>query len=280
VTSSKGIVLFAYNSTYDYVKLANISAALTKKFIGYPVTLITNSESAPFADLTYIDNVIEFDATEINERVFRTTHDTKTEIVHWKNLTRASVYELSPYDQTLLIDCDYFVMNDNLVKLFDTNLEFTCHRDAFDITGMNAFRQDSRLSPYGIPMLWATVVYFTKCEYSKSIFDMMKLIKENYHYYATVYSFKEKPFRNDFALSIAYHALSGYTEPKYIPYKLPSLSSTVDVIDFRDNGQMIYQYKNNQRIMTGRIQDTDLHIMNKLVFTDEIVNGMLNYATS
>jgi len=260
--------------------MANISAALSKKFLGLPVTLITNKESSPFANLKYIDNIIEFDAESDNERVFRTTHDEKTERVQWKNLTRANAYDLSPYDQTLLIDCDYFIMNDNLSKLFDTDLEFTCYGEAFDITGQNAFRKDSRVSSYGLPILWATVIYFTKCDYSKSIFDMMKLIKENYNYYATVYSFKEHPFRNDFALSIAYHALSGYTEPKYIPYKLPSLSSTIDVIAFRDNGQMLFQYKNNQKIMTGRIQNTDLHIMNKKVFTDDIVKGMMNYAES
>ena len=224
MTNSKGICLFAYNSTFNYVKIANIAAALSKKFIGHPVTLITNKSSMIDVDTSAIDDIIEFDSTESNQRVFRTTHDGNTKTIEWKNLTRANIYELSPYDQTLLIDCDYLIFNDNLSKLFDTNIEFTCHRDVYDVTGMNIFNKDRRLNMYSIPMLWATVIYFRKTEFSKSVFDMMHMIKDNYEYYSLLYGFQQNPFRNDFALSIAYHSLSGYGLINTLPYKLTSLS--------------------------------------------------------
>ena len=280
MTNSRGIVLFAYNSDFDYVKIANVAAALSKKYIvDFPVTLITDDFGALQADRKFIDNIIICPSTGTNKRTVRTTHDASTQVIDWKNLNRASVFDLSPYDQTLLIDCDYLMFNDNLCQLFFTNLEFTCFKEVYDVTGMNAFQNDTKLGQYSIPMLWATVIYFRKSAFSESIFDMMKLVQDNYHFYSKVYGFKENPFRNDFALSIAYHALSGYGIDELIPYKLQSLASMTDVVDFRSNGDLIYQYKKDGRINTGISAGTDLHIMNKSIFTDDIVNGMVQYAT-
>ena len=280
MTNSRGIVLFAYNSDFDYVKIANVAAALSKKYIvDFPVTLITDDFGALQADRKFIDNIIICPSTGTNKRTVRTTHDASTQTIDWKNLNRASVFDLSPYDQTLLIDCDYLMFNDNLCQLFFTNLEFTCFKEAYDVTGMDVFKNNTRLGQYSIPMLWATVIYFRKSAFSESVFDMMKLIQDNYHFYSKVYGFKASPFRNDFALSIAYHSLSGYGLDELIPYKLQSLASMTDVVEFRPNGDLIYQYKKDSRMNTGISAGVDLHIMNKLIFTDEIVNGMVQYAT-
>jgi hypothetical protein len=294
VTSSRGIVIFAYNTEYDYVKIANVCAALTKRFrifnapllditspiiAGLPVTLITDTFGALQADQNYFDNIIIHSTDEKNKRGFRTTHDESVKKVMWKNLTRADVYELTPYDQTLLLDCDYLMFNNKLLNLFNSDVEFTCYRHVHDMTGTNTFQGDSRLSQYSIPMLWATAIYFRKSTFSKSVFDMMKIVKENYHYYAKVYGFNPYPFRNDFALSIAYHAMSGYGLDELLTQKLLTLSTTVDVIDFRRDGSLIYQYKTaDQKLYTGYSHAADLHVMNKEIFTDEIVNGMLEYA--
>ena len=233
-----------------------------------------------FANSDFIDTIIEFDTEDTNVRAVRNTHDRDIDRVQWKNLTRSDVFDLTPYDQTLLLDADYLMFSNNLSKLFDTDLEFTCHKDVYDITGQNIFRSDERLSPYSIPMLWATAIYFRKTAFSKSVFDMMKLVKENYGYYAKLYGFRAKPFRNDFALSIAYHAMSGYGLDNLLPYKLPSLASTTDVVDFRSNGQLLYQYKKGEQLYTGITEGMDLHIMNKEIFTESICDRMLEYATA
>lgn len=294
MTNSKGIVIFAYNSTFDYVKIANVCAALTfrvserfnydpKNFKSriLPVTLITDTFGALQADHTVIDNIIIHTSDKDNNRIVRGTHDSTVQTINWKNLTRADAYELSPYDQTLLLDCDYLMFNDNLAELFWTDVEFSCHKDVYDVTGKNSFKSHERLSQYSIPMLWATAVYFRKCEFSKSVFEMWKLVQNNYHYYAKVYGFKTTPFRNDFALSIAYHALSGYGLDNLIPYKLMTLTSMTDVVDFRLNGELLYQYKNNkQQLCTGKMQGTDVHVMNKEIFTDEICEALRSYATA
>lgn len=281
MTNSKGILLFAYNTEFDYVKIANICAALTKKFAGLPVTIVTDTFGALQADKKFIDNVI-IDASlpQPNKRGFRMTHDESIIVTDWKNLTRVDAYELSPYDQTLLLDVDYLMFNDNLVNLFELDVEFTCFDKVYDISGMDIFRNDIRLSQYSVPMLWATVIYFRKGSFAKSIFDMMKLVKENYKYYSKVYGFKQHPFRNDFALSIAYHALSGYGLDELIPYNMIALSPMTDVIDFRDDGSLLYQYKKGNIMFTGKSLHTDLHVMNKSIFTDHICERMLEYATT
>lgn len=287
--------MFAYNSTFDYVKIANVSAALSKRYMVYdpleldddkcfkpmlPVTLITDSFGALQADRRFIDNIIIHSTDETNTRTIRAKHDNgPMKTINWKNLTRADVYDLTPYDQTLLIDCDYMMFNNNLMELFHTDTEFTCYKEAHDVTGMDALQHDARLSRYSIPMLWATAIYFRKSAFSKSVFDMMHLVKENYEFYSKVYGFKPTPFRNDFALSIAYHSMSGYGLEELLPYKLPTLSPMTDVIDFRPDGSVLYQYQNKDKhICTGKTWDTDLHIMNKEIFTDEFCEKVIHYA--
>lgn len=277
--NSKGVVLFAYNSGYDYVSMANAAACLAKKNLGLPVTLITDVFGALKADLDYIDTIIEFDAVGFNNRTFRGTHDEGTKKIEWKNLSRAHVYELSPYDQTLLIDCDFMILGQHLLKLFDANPEFTCHSNVHDITDMDIFCADNRLQPYGIPMCWATVIYFQKCEFSKAIFDMMLYVKENYSYYAQTFGFNEYPYRNDYALSIAHHVLTGYgTESApFLPYSLLTLASMTDVIKFA-NGSMHYQYYNSKRQLCSAITShSDIHIMNKDIFTKKLLQDILAY---
>ena len=290
MTSSNGILLFAYNSTYDYVKIANACAALAKKytiqtdgkrFWELPVTVVTDSFGALKINEMkpcYFDNVIVHDTEDTNKRTVRNTHDKSTEVIDWRNLTRADAFDLSPYDKTLMLDCDYFMFNLNLGELFRTDVEFTCYKDVHDVTGTGLFRNDARLSEYSVPMLWATVIYFTKSSFSRSVFDMMQLIKENYLYYSRVYGFKASPYRNDFALSIAYHAMCGYGLEDTLPFKMPMLSTTTDLIDIRENGDVIYQYKKNKEMFTGITCQQDLHIMNKAALTDEILEKIIQHA--
>jgi tRNA A37 threonylcarbamoyladenosine synthetase subunit TsaC/SUA5/YrdC len=52
-----GIVIFAYNSTFDYVRIAEVAAKQAKKFLNLPVTLITNVD----VNSPHFDNVIKRD---------------------------------------------------------------------------------------------------------------------------------------------------------------------------------------------------------------------------
>ena len=288
MTSSKGVLIFAYNSTFDYVSMAAACAAMCKLWhwrrprndTGIQVTLVTDLFGALHADANVFDNIIVHETDATNKRSFRLNLNQEITTIDWKNLTRADAYELSPYDETLLLDADYLMFTADLFSHFGTDAEFTCYKDVLDVTGQNSFKRDRRLGQYSIPMLWATAIYFKKCEFSKAVFDMMKTIKSNYSYYSMVYGFNSTPYRNDFALSIAHHALSGYGTQKLMPNKLPTLPSAANVVELSAGNlpRILYQYKTDA-VYTGALQYTDLHIMNKHSFTPKFIKDVKSYAT-
>lgn len=250
---SKGIVIYAYNSTFDYVKAAEFAAKQAKKFLGIPVTLITDV----MPESTVFDSVIIAEPPESGTRTIVTPQAEQMSFV-WKNRNRASVYELSPYDQTLLLDADYFMFNDSLKCLFDSDLEFSCSEDVINVASLND--ADVRVSSISMKMCWATVVYFTKCEFSKLVFEYMEVIRDNWLYYSMLYNFGAGLFRNDYALSIALHALSGFDNKNYtkLPIKLHTIFPSTEIIDVRDDEVVFVAGGIN------KIKGTNLHVMNKI----------------
>ena len=123
---TKGVVLFAYNNALvDYVGLAIKSTKLIKEHLNLPVTLVT--DSSDWLNKTYPDDVALFD--NIISSLDNTTQKKRFydgslhyELVPWKNSTRSNVYELTPYDETLVIDVDYILNSNYLLNLFKLNL--------------------------------------------------------------------------------------------------------------------------------------------------------------
>lgn len=276
---SKGVVIFAYNSKINYVDIATVAAKLVKKHLGLPVTLITNIIDV---DRAVFDTVIysELDGAAY-DRVFK--FSSSNERMPWHNQNRSSVYDLSPYDQTLLIDADYLIFNNELVKLFDTNLEFACYNRVYDITGSTELQRDARVGNPGIPMQWATVIYFTRNELAKSVFGFMQDIKKNYMYYAAAYNFTAHLFRNDYTLSIALQALTGYNTTHFtsIPGALISVDTSVDIHEVRPNGEIVFSWQRSETnlIKITKVKNTSIHIMNKKSITDATILNQLHGLT-
>lgn len=240
-----------------------MAAALAKKHLQLPVTLITDKDGLEKCDADVFDSVLVTETPSGNKRTFKEGSDTNT--ITWKNFTRANVYELSPYDQTLLIDCDFFINSDNLLKLFDTNSDFLCHKKAHDFSMRNSFNRDENISSNGMPMLWATVIYFTKSDFAKAVFTTMEMVKEHYNFYAAMHGFNTTPYRNDYALTIAHSMMSGHTiqAPEFITYNLGSLPEGVALILY-ENGLLGYVFQARyDRNFYNNINKVDIHIMNK-----------------
>ena len=250
---SNGVLIFAYNSTFDYVAAAKFAAKQVKAHLGLPVTLVTDEElSDPVFDCVIVKPKVEH-----TPRFYRNADDIVTE-VQWFNKNRASAYELSPYDNTLLIDADYFMFNDSLRHIFDTQTEFACFAEINDVAV--EVTQQARLSECSIPMQWATVVYFTKSEFAKSVFDFMEIIRDNWEYYSLLYNFRSTTYRNDYALSIALQALSGYSTSAFntLPGKLHTIFTHVHVPKVTPTYVVVAHNGS-----TIKISNTNLHVMNK-----------------
>jgi hypothetical protein len=268
---SKGALIFAYNSSLDYVSMATVAARLVKKYLDIPVTLVTNSTTV--VDGVF-ENIILHELGESRfERVFN--FGTSKERVIWHNQNRSSAYELSPYDQTLLIDADFLVFNSHLRYLFDTNLEIACYNRVTDITGSRLLQAHARVGTPGIPMQWATVVYFTKNKLAESVFEFMRTVRNNYMYYSTAYNFDAHLFRNDYALSIALQALTGYNTKKFtaIPGTLMTANPEIQLTEVRRSGELIFhwQVRDKSKTLMNRLHGTDIHIMNKRTITDPVI---------
>jgi len=244
MSTSKGVLLlYSENESLDYKRLAMLSARLAEHYLKVPTT------------------IVKLNPVKKNARTFR--YDDGVETIEWNNIGRYNAYDLSPYDKTLLIDTDYFIQNNNLGDYFEISNTFLCHNTSWDISGNDVFRHDKFLENggNGFEMRWATVVYFKKGIHAKQIFDTWHSVYLNYRYYSRLFGFKETPFRNDFALSIAYQLCNGYKNMNTFNHKLPALSTTDTLLDYANKSWLVkYRLKQSYNVLK---YSGDLHVMNK-----------------
>jgi hypothetical protein len=271
---TRGFLLIAHDTEETpYGKLSCLAAKLLKKHFDLPVSVITDKFTKLDNDL--FDEIIFNEIGSDNYR-FDVSLSKK---VKWRNTDRSDAYLLSPYDQTILIDSDYLIQNNNLELLFNQSIDFLCHNSMLDITGTGQFQNDSELGSAKIPFCWATVIYFKKSEYAESIFTMWKHIKNNYEYYMELYNLNKSIYRNDYALSIAMHMINGQViNKKFIPWPLMNvpLQSTVNGVSA---GALVYSYNsynpnNGQtKLSVQMLPNLNLHFFNKLNY-ENIANEL------
>mgnify|MGYP000099950016 FL=1 len=239
---TRGVLIYAFNNgEIDYEAMARWNAKRIKRFLGLETTIISNSEHASAGGT-------------------RTFEGVKSQ---WLNASRSNAWEDSPYDETIVIDADYIVNSDLLLKLFDSPQGFLIHQTVSDASGRNAFRGQAHFGQLTFPQSWATVFYFNRDQYNKSIFDLVKTIKENYSHFAEIYKFAHKPFRNDYAFSIALGIVDGHiVNPTHsIPWPLATTSTDVKVSI--ENDVIHLQYKKGDRPVKSQVKGLDIHVMHK-----------------
>ena len=254
---SSGVVLHAFGADrFDYYALADNCARLVTKFLQLPITLVTDRE--PSNNL--YDRVIIEQSTSTNSRVLRNVNETGEEIVHYKyrNDTRSRSLELSPYDRTILLDSDYIITNSELLKFIATDCDFLCPYEAYDVTNRNKYVNFKYISNT-VQQAWATVVVFNKSIRSRSIFAYWQMVQKNYAYYQALMN-KPENFRNDYALSLAVHAMNG-NQP--MTERLPKMmmlpgDSYIEHIDSDLN------FIINCEKRAVKLSKVNLHVMNKL----------------
>ena len=137
----------------------------------------------------------------------------------WINKGRYQAYELSPYDETLVIDVDYLVNSNTLLKTFDLSDTFCCHSNTHMLMHPEAAQEKMG---YTYETLWATVIMFKKSNRAKQIFETLEMVQNNYEHYAGIHSFIGGVYRNDYGLTIALKIVNGHTDvpSDYIPWNL------------------------------------------------------------
>lgn len=237
--------------------MAEWSAKNIRKHLGLPVAVVTDVRDA--SRNSAFDRVIAASPVSGGTRYFEDYQTT----VSWHNAGRTDAYNLTPWDETLVLDADYVVDSAELNKLWSSKADFMCYKNALDIstgklmTGLNSFGQ------FNMPMWWATVMMFRKSTTAQYIFDCMNMIRDNWQHYRDLYGISKATYRNDFALSIALGIVSGHTGvvdeiPGTLLSIMPDTVLTKDELGYNIN----YEDSEGKRKYIS-FCNTDFHAMGK-----------------
>lgn len=272
---TQGILIYAHNSRdVDYARLAIVAGGLAKKNLDRPVSMVT--------DQTTVDWMIESGSYQLASSIFdkiiltekpktdnrRNLHDgVNQSSVSFLNTNRSSAYDITPYDQTLLIDSDYLIFSNTLNNYWTDNPMpqiSSAFNDACDIDRRGY--DDKFTSDVGVKLYWATTLMFNKSEESKQLFDLVAYIKDHYEYYGDLFRFHPGMFRNDIAFSIARHLIYGFETE--LDSELPPVLSCIDKdilssVDETGKLTVLMSVGYTGDYVAAAFKDLDIHIMNK-----------------
>lgn len=255
---TRGVLLIAHNSkNHDYFKMANFTAARASKFLNLPVSVITDADSV--SETKNFDKIILQEPNKENVRG-------KSQ---WINKNRYLVYELTPYDDTLVLDVDYVINSNLLLKAFLDDNDFVCHKNTHWIFETNRIEY---LHPTTVESLWATVMRFQKTSRAKQIFDVIKMVQDNYEHYANIYKFLPYTFRNDYALAIGLKTVNGHltSDRDYFSWNLVHVNDKLKVIRESDTEYIVIKYEADGKNSYIKVKDFDFHMLNKKNFIELI----------
>lgn len=280
MNNEKGFLLYAnHSNNINYPRLAICCALAIKTNLKINnVTVVMDEESAKHMHDIHPQDLIDaaFDIIIVTNREHQSpirTHSNSpwyTFKSKFNNKHRIHAYDQSLYEETILMDVDYIVMNDELDNVWGCNEDLLMNRKAIDLQG-NKFGSilEERLEVNGIPMYWATLVYFKKSNFSKAFFDLVNYIKEEYNYFRFLYEFDGSYYRNDFAFSIAAHIMNGfeYGEQKSFPNDTIVTSYQEDEIAaIKDSKEFVLISTNMDekwKSVLVNSDNTNIHFMNK-----------------
>lgn len=261
----KGALLFAFNNeTTDYVKMAVFTAKRVNQFLDLPVTLVTDSKTLLDNYEYTFDNVVYIDSNKDNKRNNGT----------WLNKGRYQAFELSPYDETIVLDVDYVVNSNRLLKTFEIYDNFMCHKK-INFLMVPGDRQE-RISYAGMDSVWATTLTFNKSKYTEYLFKCVKMVQDNYQHYVQLHNISLPYYRNDYAFAIAIRIINGHIDNQNIftPWKLLHVGPGTQVYkESNSEYTFVHDTIKNSKLKKEYItvKDTDFHMLNKLNFM-EIIN--------
>jgi len=256
-----GVLLFAHNNShYDYYSMAKHCAKRVKHFLKLPVTLVTDTETFNNDINHYFEKVIFVEPNTDNQLRNKT----------WINKGRHRAYELSPYDNTLLLDVDYVINSNQLLQVFDFVTDICAH-NTVQYVNYYEYKQEF-LSTYSHQTFWATVICFTKSNKAKQVFDCIEMIENNYKHYGQIHNFLHNQYRNDYALTLALDIVNGhfFNPTDVIPWNLLHVGKITDFYN-NNNDEYCTDYtavfeksvngKSKQEYIT--VNDIDFHVLDK-----------------
>lgn len=286
MTYNSGVLLFARNnSKIDYLKQAYYLAKQVKRILNLPTTVVTDSKDyllRSFPDAEHVfDKIISIvwtneqltDNTVLGKaenHYYKSYNDgtISTVKLEFKNNLRSTAFDISPYDETLLLDTDILLLDDNFKNCFSQKHDFLIYDKSYDLANFRDYSEFQYVSDAGIKFYWATVIFFRKTKKNKIFFDLLQHIQENWNHYKSIFQINQSYFRNDHAFSIAIHIMNGYNEGNFaypMPGKLYYTTDKDICWEIRKNKVIFLlekeRHKGEYILMSW--QGITVHIMNK-----------------
>lgn len=289
---SKGFLIYAHNNEeVDYGKIALVCSLMIKANLKEnDVCLVTDQGTLDWMNKSLDADLMKqaFNHVKVLDYGFKRESrqrqflDTKSTVKHltWHNGTRSTAYELTPYDETIILDSDVLVQDGMFDLVWGNDEEVLINREALTLLHTPPRDSERRLDSMSIPMYWATMVYFRKSERAEILFDLIEHIKDNYEYYQYAYEFPGKLYRNDYVFSIAIHMLNGFLEnDEFKPFPQSKILSSFDVDDIVRVGKneltfLAQDQHESWRFLLSRVKGVTVHTMNKyaiLRHADELI---------
>lgn len=178
---TKGIVLIAQNSEYNYVEQACALAMSIRATNDTKVCLLTN-DTVPsrYVDLFDVIKEIPWEDDSAN--------------MEWKVANRWKLYHASPYDETIVMDTDMLVLQN-----LDSWWNFLSNYEVFYTSKVYTYRGDEVNDTYyrktyianNLPNVYAGFHYFKKCDFAKEFYTMLELVMNNWQLFYGKYASKE-----------------------------------------------------------------------------------------
>lgn len=274
--------MFAHNNEeIDYLKLATINAYLIKQNCDvHDITVVTNQHSYDYTvgelGKEFVHNAIsnivitekDKNFKRANNRLYKDTSHTSKPLPFY-NVDRCDAYKISPYDETLLIDADYLILSNNLNSCWGHNNELMMNWSYQDIMSERDDPTLKRLSPSGITMYWATVVYFRKTDFVEQFFKTVEHVRDNREYYQDVYKWPGNLYRNDYSFSVAAHMMGGFVDKGIEQLPIPHLYKTFDTDDVHSapsKNELVFYLEKPRSLgdfILCKWRGLDVHVMNK-----------------
>ena len=279
---SKGFLIYAHNNEeIDYGKVALVCALMIKANLNTNATcLVTDEGTIGWLRTSMGDEMVDYAFDHIKilsyeqatggslKKKFLDTKST-SKTLSWHNGSRSSAYDLTPFDETIILDSDVLVQDTTFDLVWGNDEDIMINCKAITLEHKKPGANEVRLDNMGIPMYWATMVYFQKTERAKLLFDLVAHIKEKYSYYQYVYEFPGKLYRNDYAFSIAIHMLNGFLENnEFKPFPVDTILSSFDIDELFDVRKdellfMVNSSEDHWKFTINNVKGINVHCMNK-----------------
>ena len=257
---SKGILVHAFNNEQiDYVKQAVSLAKRAQTHLNLPVSIITDCDVPDI-----FDNVIKISKDRYTQKIYN--NGSHAQRLTFKNNSRVLSYELTPYDQTLMLDTDVIICDNTFKQCFAQQKDLLLYKDAYDLAQTRNYNEFDKISETSVDFYWATCVYFTKSKTNEIFFNLLKHIEENWQHYRMAYQILNQTYRNDFAFSIAIHIMNGHSKGDFVGHMPGKLFYTTDrdiLVDINENQLTFLLEDSNNKYFPMKTNDITVHAMNK-----------------